>query len=181
MDSQDARMEELAAAPGVVLDLRGYPNGNHAVLQHLTDRNLESARWNVPQVVYPDRERIVGWNTSGRWDLPPLEPRFRGRTVFLTGPGAISYAESVMGIVEHYRLADIVGRPTAGTNGNVNIFHLPGGYRVSFTGMKVLKHDGSQHHLVGILPTVPVRRTIQAVRDGRDGDVEAALELIRGS
>ena len=71
----------------------------------------------------------------------------------LTDARAISYAETCMGIVEHYRLGTIVGEPTAGTNGNVNSIPLPGGYRVSFTGMKVLKHDGSVHHGVGIRPT----------------------------
>lgn len=36
---------------------------------------------------------------------------------------------------------------------------LPGGYAVGWTGMLVLKHDGSQHHGVGILRTVPVSPT----------------------
>ena len=86
-----------------------------------------------------------------------------------------------MGIIEHYRLAEIVGQPTAGTNGNVNPILLPGGFRVGWIGMKVIKHDGSQHHLVGIRPTVPVQRTIQGVTEGRDEFLEKALELIRDS
>ncbi len=32
--------------------------------------------------------------------------------------------------------------------------------------MKVLKHDGSPHHGVGILPTVPVSRTQAGVAAG---------------
>ena len=73
-----------------------------------------------------------------------------------------------------------MGAPTAGTNGNVNPFVLPGGYSVMWTGMKVLKHDGSQHHGIGILPTVPVRRTIAGIRAGRDEFLEKALEIVRG-
>lgn len=84
-----------------------------------------------------------------------------------------------MVIVEHYRLGEIVGQPTAGTNGNVNPFALPGGYRVSWTGMKVLKHDDGRHHLVGILPTVRVERSLAAVREGRDEYLERALRLVR--
>ena len=133
----------------------------------------------MPLIIYPDRERIVGWDTSGRWLLEPRAPRFAGVVVFLTDERAISYAESVMGIIEAYGIAEIVGRTTAGANGNVNPFELPGGFRVSWTGMKVLKHDGSQHHLVGIVPTVPVSRTIAAVRDGRDEDLERAIEIIQ--
>ena len=109
----------------------------------------------VPQIVYPDHEDIVGWSTS-RWFLEPWAPRLQGKIIFLTDSRAISYAESVMGIIEHYPLAEIVGEPTAGTNGNVNLFTVPGGYKIWWTGMKVVKHDGSQHHLIGIQPSVPV-------------------------
>ena len=44
--------------------------------------------------------------------------------------------------------------------------------------MRVVKHDGSQHHLIGILPTVPAERTIQGVIEGRDELLEKALEII---
>ena len=63
-------------------------------------------------------------------------------------------------------------------DGNVNQLSLPGGYRVSWTGMRVLKHDGSQHHLVGIRPTVSTTRTLAGVRAGRDELLERALEII---
>ena len=174
----EERAEALAGAEGVVFDLRGYPNGTHAVLQHLTEDSLRSARWQVPQQIYPDQTELVGYDTTGRWTLPPKAPRFTGRVVFLTDGSAISYAESVMGIVEHYRLGEIVGQATAGANGNVNPFTLPGGYALSWTGMRVVKHDGAQHHLVGIQPTVPVERTLEGVRAGRDEYIEKALEVI---
>jgi len=84
-----------------------------------------------------------------------------------------------MGIVEAYKLGEIVGGPTAGTNGNINLTDLPLGYGIWWTGMKVLKHDGSQHHGVGILPTVPVTRTIQGIREGRDEQLERALSTLK--
>jgi C-terminal processing protease CtpA/Prc len=98
--------------------------------------------------------------------------------VFLTDSRAISYAESILGLVEGYGLADIVGQPTAGTNGNVNPFTLPGGFTIYWTGMQVVKLDGSRHHLIGIRPTVPVERSIEGVRSGRDEYLEKALEII---
>lgn len=69
-------------------------------------------------------------------------------------------------------------RKQTGTNGNINPFMIPGGYQVIFTGMKVLKHDGSVHHGVGILPTVPAHRTISGVTAGKDELLEKALEVI---
>jgi C-terminal processing protease CtpA/Prc len=115
------------------------------------------------------------------WNLIPRAPHLGAPRVFITDGRAISYAESVMGIVEHYRLAEIVGAATAGTNGNVNPFRLPGGYHISWTGMKVLKHDGSRHHGVGIQPTVPVSRTVAGVAAGRDELLERAITAVQES
>jgi C-terminal processing protease CtpA/Prc len=178
MAAIDSVMDKLAKAKGVVFDLRGYPNGNHDVISHLLTEKVSTDWMFVPRIVYPDHERILGWDNFG-WHMEPKEPRITGKTVFLTNSLAISYAESFMGYIEGYKLAAIVGQPTAGTNGNVNPFDLPGGYRFSWTGMKVVKHDGSQHHLIGIQPTVPVERTLKAVREGRDEYIEAALKVIR--
>ncbi len=169
----------FASAKGVILDMRRYPRDHiTSFIAHLIDKPVQSQRWNVPLTLYPDQERIVGYDTSGRWNITPKAPRLQGKTVFLTGPNAISYAESLMGIIEHYKLGEIVGETTAGTNGNANKCTLPGGFMISWTGMKVLKHDGSQHHLIGIQPTVPVKRTIQGIAEGKDEVFEKALSLI---
>jgi hypothetical protein len=177
----EAALPRLAKARGVVFDLRGYPRVSPMPLTHLTGAPLQSARWNVPILSAPDWTGPVGWNTDGRWDLKPAAPRLPGKIVFLTDGRAISYAESWMGIVEAYKLAEIVGETTAGTNGNVNIVSLPGGYRIFWTGMKVLKHDGSRHHGVGIAPTVPVPRTIAGVAAGRDEQLDKAVEIAGGA
>lgn len=173
------RIHELAEARGVIFDLRGYPNGNHQVICHLLKENDTSKAWmQIPLIIYPDQKNIVDYQKMG-WSLMAQKPHIEGKVVFLVDGRAISYAESFMSFVEYYDLAEIVGQPTAGANGNVNPFTLPGGYRISWTGMKVLKHDGSQHHLIGILPTVPAERTIQGVVQGRDEFLEKALELIK--
>jgi C-terminal processing protease CtpA/Prc len=137
------------------------------------------AIWQIPITTKPDRLGVAEYDTTGRWDVPPKSPRLKGRLIFMIDGRAMSAAETAMGIVEAYRLADIVGEPTAGTNGNVNPFGIPGGYVLSWTGMRVLKHDGSRHHGVGILPTHPVARTIKGITERRDEILERALELAR--
>ena len=84
-----------------------------------------------------------------------------------------------MGIIDHYNLATTVGKATGGCNGNTNTINLPCGYSVIWTGMKVLKHDGSQLYLKGFEPDFPVNETIQAIREGRDEYLEKALEIAR--
>jgi C-terminal processing protease CtpA/Prc len=174
----NARIEDLARAKGVIFDLRGYPNGNHQIIRHLLEKNDTSDAWmQIPLIVYPDQKNIAGYQKMG-WGLVAREPHIQGKAVFIVYGGCISYAESFMSFIEHYNLAEIVGKPTAGTNGNINSFMLPGGFRIIWTGMRVLKHDGSQHHLIGIQPTVLAERTIKGVIEGRDEFLEKAIEIL---
>ena len=162
-----------------MFDLRGYPAGNYLILTHPLSAP-DTSRWmQIPRIIYPDHERAAGFQLEG-WGLQPAVPHIAGRVVFLTDGRAISYAESVMGFVEGDRLATIVGQPTAGTNGNVDPFSVPGGYTIQWTGMRVVKHDGTQQHLVGVRPTVRVERTRHAVIAGRDEVLEAGLRLAEG-
>jgi hypothetical protein len=169
---------QLEGARGIIFEFRGYPRIWPAFLTHLSDHALVSAQWNVPIVLFPDRHNI-SFERGGEWNLAPTAPLFKGKIAFITDGRAISYAESCMGIVEHYKLGAIVGGPTAGTNGNVNRLALPGGYSISWTGMKVLKQDGSRHHGVGIAPTPYVMRTRAAVAAGRDEFLQAAMDAVR--
>ena len=168
----------LEKANGIIFDMRGYPGQPGTLaLTHLTGNPIRSAKWNVPLVSQPDHLDFAF--TESGWDVQPAKPYFTAPKVFLTDGRAISYAETVMGIVENYKLGAIVGGPTAGTNGNVNPFQLPGGFILTWTGMKVLKHDGSQHHGVGGLPTVPVSRTRKGVAEGKDEVLLRGLEVVK--
>jgi C-terminal processing protease CtpA/Prc len=183
MTELNAIMSHLASAPGVVFDVRTRPNSNHQILSHLLTRADDSAAWlAIPHVIRPDHTStsMPTWETSG-WAMPALQPHIAGRVAFLTGPGAISYAESVMGLVEHYHLGEIVGSATAGTNGDVAEITEPTGCRTTFTGLRVTKHDGSRFHLIGVLPTIPVSRTIAGVVAGRDEVLEKALAYVRAT
>ena len=172
----DELLPRLMEAKGIVFDLRGYPRVQPTTIGHLLDDTVTCAQWHLPAASLPDR-RQVSFKFSN-WTIEPMEPRLNAKVAFLTDERAISYAETYLGIIEHYKLGEIVGSPTAGTNGNINPFTLPGGYRVMWTGMKVLKHDGSRHHGVGIQPTVPVRPTLAGIREHRDEVLEAAVQVV---
>jgi len=174
----DPMIEKFVFAKGIVFDVRGYPRGTQYLFQHITDEHLQSAKWLVADQVRPDRVDMKTFDERGRWQMPPREPRFKGKVVFITDGSAISYAESCMAIIANHKLAPIVGSPTAGANGNINPFTLPGGYRVIYTGMRVINHDDSQHHVFGVQPTVPLKPTVQGIRDGRDELLEKAIEIL---
>jgi C-terminal processing protease CtpA/Prc len=173
-------LPRLEKADGIVIDFRGYPGriGPNAFFPHLIDHPVTSAQWHFPLVTRPDQTDL-SFRREGEWRITPREPYLKAKRAFVIDGRAISYAESCLGIVEHEKLGALVGGPTAGTNGNINPVTLPGGYRVIWTGLKVLKHDGSRHHGIGIQPTIPVSRTIAGVARGRDELLEKAIEAVK--
>lgn len=172
-----AMISEFTTAKAIICDLRGYPRGNHDLISYLLTKEDKDKWMFVPKIISPDYEN-VNYSKSG-WDMTPKTPHISAQIIFLTGGGAVSYAESYMGFIKHYKLATIVGQPTAGANGNVNSFTLPGNYGIRFTGMKVKLHDGRQMFNPGIQPDVYVNQTISGVSAGRDEYLEKALELIK--
>lgn len=179
MDSITSLMPKLEESNGIICDLRGYPQSNHDLISHLLPAKDTSMSWmQVPKIIYPDQKNIIGYEEHG-WEMEPKTPYLGDKNlVFITDGRAISYAESFMGFIEGYDLATIVGQPTAGTNGNVNPYKLLHDITLVWTGMKVLKHDGSQHHAIGILPDVSVSKTIEGVKAGKDEFLEKAIEVI---
>jgi hypothetical protein len=173
-------LPRLAKARGLVFDLRGYPRISlTAPLANLTEKHLEGPPVFLPVVLYPDR-KSMGFLQGRSVAVDPAEPLLRAKVVFLTDARAVSAAETFLAIVQHYKLGTIIGEPTAGTNGNVRVMGLPGGYEIRFTGIKVLNYDGSQFHGRGIQPDILARRTRPGVTAGRDEVLEEALRFLRG-
>jgi C-terminal processing protease CtpA/Prc len=170
-------LPKLTRAKGVVFDVRGYPTVSPGFLGQLTEQPLSSEMYQTVVTLRPDHRDM---KLEGRpWTIPPSNFRLKVKSAFLTDGRAVSYAETFLALVARHKLGPIIGSPTAGTNGGVNLYVLPDGSRISWTAQKARKLDGSRHHGIGVLPDVPVRRTVKAVAEGRDEVVEKALELIK--
>lgn len=178
-DELSKLMPKLAAARGVVFDLRGFvmPQVSTLLLSHLADRTVESLSSQVPVVMRPDHRGVLWLTTFLK--VQPAKPRL-SRVAFVIDGRTLSYRENLLGVVERYRWAEIVGEPSAGSAGTINWTPLPGGYEVAWTGRRVLKHDGSPWHGVGAKPTVPVSRTLKGIAAGRDEMIDRAVELVAG-
>ncbi|MEO7085459.1 MAG: hypothetical protein ABI442_21790 [Gemmatimonadaceae bacterium] len=48
---------------------------------------------------------------------------------------------------------------------------------MNWTGLLAQKRDGTPHHGVGVIPTVPVSPTVAGIRAGRDEVRERAVSL----
>jgi C-terminal processing protease CtpA/Prc len=144
----------------------------------LADRPLHwEEEISVPLLLLPD-QREMTFLSAGSLTVQPAALRLTSNVVVLTDGSAISGAETTLMMGRRYRLGTIVGSPTAGANGGVTPILLPGGFRMVFTGMRVTHADGSQLHLLGVVPDVPVTPTARGVAEGRDEILEAGLHVL---
>lgn len=169
---------EAQGARGLVVDMRGYPGVNHyAVAQALIPVDFSSPIFEVPTWTGPDQLDIV----RSVYDESPSAAPYTGPIVLLVNPTTVSAAEnfSIM-LVAADREVTVVGRPSAGTNGNITGVHLPGGYAVTFTGMGIRFPDETRFVGVGIVPDVEVSPTAADYRDGRDPVIAEAIAVLGG-
>ena len=69
---------------------------------------------------------------------------------------------------------------TAGADGNVSRFTLPGGLNSMISGIGVFYPDGKPTQRVGIIPDYLVLPTIAGIKAGKDELLEYAMKLIAG-
>ncbi len=170
-------LETMAAAPGIVFDVRGYPIHNDDLLDHLMTEPEDATWMHVPRFIEPGGVP-VGFSDIG-WFRRPSTPRLEGPVAFLISPAAISYAESILAYVDTHQLGALVGTATAGANGDIVRHDSLAGFYVVFSGMRVTRHDGTPFHNEGIRPTVEVEPTVLGIRRGEDEVLDAGLRHVR--
>lgn len=180
LPSDAAFTEALTAAiqggaSGLVLDMRGYPGGNHyAWMQQLASAPFRSPQFVVPTWRGPDE---LTWATSQYHLQPVAGPKPTMPIVLLVGPHTVSAAENFALMVVDALDVTVVGVRSAGTNGNITGVQLPGDFAFTFTGMRLLRPGGEPFHGIGIVPDVPVELTAQAIAAG-DPELAAALDVL---
>ncbi|MBI3950127.1 MAG: peptidase S41 [Acidobacteria bacterium] len=169
-------LREASGAAGLVLDMRGYPGVNHyTVAQFLICQEFRSPIFRIPVLSGPDRRSV----DEQQYTLRPLPNGYCGPMVLLVGPKTVSAAENFSIMLVDAKRVEVVGRQSAGTNGNITGVQLPGGFGFSFTGMEVLFGDRRPFHGMGIVPDVEVQPTASDFRDGVDRALQKAIEVLK--
>ena len=162
---------------GIVMDVRNYPRGTMYQFAMLFNSGARPfAKFTSPDPTYPGQ--FV-------WRSPVLAGRFgnteyyRGRIAILVDERTQSHAEFSVMALRTAPENKVIGSQTAGADGNITRFSLPGGISTLFTGLGVYYPDGRETQRVGIVPDIEVRPTLAGFRAGRDEVLERALEYIR--
>jgi hypothetical protein len=180
------RLPEISSAQAVIFDWRRIgpyaPEDDQIdvisdVLPHLTTEELPAPPIYLSSIAFPDGRHLQG--RPVQWTIPPKDPLIKGKAVFITVPGVVSYGETCTALIQHHRLGALVGDTTAGCNGGASFIPLPGGLRVMWTQMRVTKHGGARLYLDGYQPDHRVSLSIAAVLRGEDQYLKKAIEVAR--
>jgi C-terminal processing protease CtpA/Prc len=165
--------------------MRGYPQMTAwSIAPRLSEENsLKAALFQRPFVISPDGPNGEITNQSINYTfaqalLPTEKWRYKGKTVMLIDERTWSQAEHTGLFFEAANGTKFVGSHTAGVNGDLTSFPVPGGIFIGFTGQAVRHIDGRQLQRVGLVPDIEIKPTIEGIQNGRDEVLEAAIEYL---
>jgi len=170
-------LEAAANSKGLIVDIRNYPSEfvAYALGAHLVERETEFARFTNADLANPG---AFHWTKAEL--LKPGKPHYAGKVVVLVDEVSISQSEYTAMAFRASPQTIIVGSTTAGADGNISPFSLPGGLQTMISGIGVFYPDKRPTQRIGIVPDIVVRPTIAGVRSGRDEVLEEAIRQILG-
>lgn len=144
---------------GLCFDLRGLPTYQFEdILAHLIAADAKAPATEVAINNFPYQQNVT-WRVDSE-TLKARQPHIALSATFLCDGATVSWGETILMMVRHYKLGKIAGQTTAGTTGDMTQFLLPL-FPFSMTGMLMRCMDGEPHHAIGIKPdiTIPVYAT----------------------
>lgn len=178
---KNSQMNEMIAGfkgtKGMIIDLRCYPADNlmMSLMPYVLPVSTSFAKFTEGSITEPGLFTWTGNSSVGRKN----NMYYKGKVVILVNASTQSNAEFVtMGL----RLAPdavVLGSTTAGADGNVTFFTLPGALQTDLSGIGVYYPDGRETQRIGIVPDIVMEPTVKGLRENRDELLEKALSMIR--
>lgn len=173
----------LGGTKAIIFDMRGYPNGTAwPIAPRINTKKAKvgavfrrpmftGSNWNPDMPAGYYFEQPIPKNTSGK-------PLYTGKIVMLIDDRAISQSEHTALFFEQASDITFIGTTTAGANGDVTSYNLPGGIFVRFTGHDVRHADGRRLQRVGIQPDITIVPTLAGLRAGKDEVLDRAIRFV---
>lgn len=179
-DMIDEMFEKFKDTKAIIFDMRGYPKGIFWILpQRLTERkNIPAAFFETPLIgQFPTTKASESFFQE---IFPHISGKaiYKGKTVMLIDERAMSQAEHTGLFFRAANGTTFIGSSTAGANGEVTSFSVPGGITIGFSGQSVKFPDGKQLQRIGLTPDIFARPTIKGIREGRDEVLEKAMQYL---
>lgn len=167
-------LKDIESTDGLVIDLRCYPSdfivftlGNAIVPKKTDFVKFSTTNFATPGLFSFTKTLAVGGAKNP----------YKGKVVILINETSQSNAEYTT-MALRAGGATVIGSTTAGADGNVSDFKLPGGIRTLISGIGVYYPDGKETQRIGIVPDIEVKPTVKGFQAGKDEVLDKALELI---
>ena len=180
-----AMFEKLRDTKAIIFDMRGFPHETaSSIARRLTDqRDIAAAIFTGPLTVTPDIPHGETLTSTASYFFVQRLPagknwKYKGKTVMLIDERTIGQAEHTGLFFEAANNTQFIGTPSAGADGDVTNFVVPGGIIIEFSGHDVRHANGGKLQRLGLQPALNVAPTIDGIRHGRDEVLEKAIEYV---
>ncbi|HOE38990.1 MAG TPA: S41 family peptidase [Bacteroidales bacterium] len=168
--------KKIRKTKGLILDLRNYPSDFplYGLSSYLMPNNIPFVKFSEGSIENPGLFTYSGTSSVGRNN----KKYYKGKIVIIINEITQSSSEYHAMAYRVHPNAVVIGSTTAGADGNVSEFYLPGGLRTMISGIGIYYPDGTGTQRVGIVPDIEIKPTINGIKEGRDELLEKAISLI---
>ncbi len=170
--------EKIKDTKGLIIDLRCYPSDFvvFTLSQYLLPEKMPFVRFTGASLTNAGRFTFSDCLEVGREN----KDYYKGKVIILVNETTLSQAEYTAMALRVSPKATVVGSTTAGADGNVSPFYLPGKIKTMISGIGVYYPNKQETQRIGIVPDIKVLPTIKGIVAGKDEVLEKAIELIEG-
>lgn len=168
--------KEVEKSKGLIIDIRNYPSDFpiYDLSRYLMPQSTPFVKFTNGSIENPGLFNFSKTLNAGRKN----NDYYKGKVVVLINETTQSSGEFHAMAYRVHPNATVIGSTTAGADGNVSQFYLPGGLSTMISGIGVYYPDGKETQRIGIVPDIQVKPTIQGIKEGRDELIEKAIEII---
>ncbi len=175
-DSLSYIMSKLEKTKGLIIDFRCYPSDFivFSLGKYLMPSSTEFVKFSNGSVLTPGLFTFTKTLKVGEKN----KDYYKGKVVILINEKTQSSAEYTTMAFRVAPKATVIGSITAGADGNVSEFYLPGGIRTMISGIGVYYPNGKETQRVGIVPDIEIKPTIKSIKENKDEVLEKAIDII---
>ncbi len=163
-------IDSMGDMRGLIIDIRGNPGGMHEVGEAIVSKLLQKETL-FSVFKYRDKtEEVV---------VQPGEKTYDGPVVVMIDVMNASASERFSGCIQSIGRAVVIGERSSGSVGPSDVKKLPNGASFMYLISQSLTPDGTVLEGHGVIPDIVVGLDRKALLDGKDTQLERAIEYIR--
>lgn len=168
----------IKQSKAVIFDVRNYPQND--AFYSITDPFLSQ-----PETINYSTVALPAMPGFFKWELNPnkvghiSDSAFKGKVIILCDERTQSQGEYSCMVLQTIPNAVTIGSQTAGADGINRQIPMGGGLNVSYSCYGIYYPDKEQTQRTGIKIDIHIKKTIAAIKNGKDEVLDRALQYIR--